>query len=140
VDDDRRQVAKMVAPRWLRGGSTDETISRFPSRRQLEQAIRPLDGKEFHDLFIYLSTSDIETFLGISGGAGCFVGISDHAERVGQVLNTDDPSDVRNFMMCGGVPTSIPRRFLVDLQAAVDRRRALPRNWRGGSYAQLEWC
>jgi hypothetical protein len=110
----------MVTPRWLPGGSTDETIVHDPSRRQVEQAIRRLDGEEFHGLFLYPGTSDVETFLGIGGGAGrYFVGISDHAERVGQVLNAKDPSDVCEDIMCGGQVTSIARRFLVDLQTAV---------------------
>ena len=65
----------MVTPRSRPGGSTNETIVRFPSLHQVEQAIRHLDGEEFHDLFLYPGTSGIETFLGISGGAGryyCF--------------------------------------------------------------------
>jgi Immunity protein Imm1 len=120
VDDERGQVAKMVAPRWLPGGSTDETVVYDPSRRQVEQAIRHLDGEEFHGLFLYPGICDVEAFLGIGGGAGrYFVGISDHAERAGQVLNTQDPSDVCEDVMCGGQVTSIPRRFLVDLQTAV---------------------
>ncbi len=120
VDDDRGQVAKMVAPRWLPGGSTDDAAVHDPSRRQVEQAIRHLDGEEFHDLFLYPGISDVETFLGISGGAGrYFAGISDHAERAGQVLNTKDPSDVCEDIMYGGQVTSVPRRFLVDLQTAV---------------------
>jgi len=131
----------MVAPQRLPGGSTDEIVVHNPSRRQVEQAIRHLDGEGFHDLFLYPAISDVETFLGIGGGAGrYFVGISDHAERVGQVLNTKDPSDVREDIMCGGQVTSVPRRFLVDLQTAVTAAVHYLDTAAAAPALSWEWC
>ena len=121
VEQDRRQVTEMVAPR-LSGGRMQETVVRSPSRRQVEEAVLHLDGEESSDLYLYRysRSSDAETFLGICGGAGrYFVGISDHAERVGRVLNTKDLGDVQECVRCGGEPTSFPRRFPVDLQTAI---------------------
>ena len=108
----------MVTPRCPLGGNITETVVRSPTQRRVEQALRQLDGSEFHDL--YLRTPDINTFLGICGGpARYMVGISDHAERFAQLLNLSDPSEIREDIMCGGQSTSIPHRFLVDLQSAL---------------------
>jgi hypothetical protein len=118
VEHDSEQVMMMVAPRWPPGGNMTETAVRSPTQRHVEQALRQLNGSEFHDL--YLRTPDITTFLGICGGpARYLVGISDHAERCAQLLNLSDPSEAREDMMCGGEPASIPHRFLVDLPTAL---------------------
>ncbi len=116
VRHDGPQVAELVAPRWRPGTRTTETV--VPSPRDVEQAVRHLDGNEYNDL--YLRTSDAGTFLGIGGGAGRYmVAICKHGERFGQLLNTHDPSDVRERIMCGGQQTGFPRRHLVDLQTAL---------------------
>jgi hypothetical protein len=47
------------------------------------------------------------------------VGIYDHAQRIGQLTNTQDPSDAEECVKVGRVPTSIPRRFLVGLLTAT---------------------
>jgi L-alanine-DL-glutamate epimerase-like enolase superfamily enzyme len=121
VEDHRPQVSKLVAPRWPDGGGSlreRETSIGSPARRDVEQALRHLDGKEFNDL--YLRTSDAETYLGICGGAGRYmVAICDHNEQFGQLLNTQDPSDVEEHIMCGGQLTRFSRRHLVDLQTAL---------------------
>lgn len=118
---DARQVTEMVALR-LSGGHRQETVVRFPSHRQAQEAVLQLDGRRFSDLYLYRHprNTDAETFLGICGGAGrYFVGISDHAERIGQLINAEDPSGAEESILVGGEPTSLPRRFLVDLQTAM---------------------
>jgi hypothetical protein len=85
VQDDRPQVTELVAPRWASGRKT-ETITPAPSRRQVEQALRHLDGKRLNDL--YLKTPDALTYLSICGGAGRYmVTIADHHRRFAQLLN-----------------------------------------------------
>lgn len=96
-----------------------KTVVSFPSRRQVEQAIGQLDGKQINDL--YLNTSDTLTYLGVCGGAGRYmVTLTEHHERFAQLLNTQDSSNAQEEqIMCGGQLTSFPRRHLVDLQTAV---------------------
>jgi hypothetical protein len=120
--DDPRQVAEMVTGSQLPGGRQREAVTGFPSRRQVEEALLKLDGAEFTELFLYRypRSTDAETFLGISGGPGrYFVGISDHAQRIGQLTSTEGPSSDEGSVTIGGVPTSIPRRYLVGLPAAT---------------------
>jgi L-alanine-DL-glutamate epimerase-like enolase superfamily enzyme len=108
---------EMVAPRWA--GRMTKTVVSFPSRRQVEQAIGHLDGKQLNDL--YLNTSDSLTYLGVCGGAGRYmVTLTEHHERFAQLLNTQDSSNTQEEqIMCGGQLTRFPRRHLVDLQTAV---------------------
>lgn len=109
-----------MAPRWphATGSPATETVIPFPSPRDVEQALRHLDGREFNDL--YLRTSDTETFLAVGGGAGRYmVAISEHGARFGQLLSTRDPSDMHEQIMCGGQLTQFPRHHLVDLQTAL---------------------
>lgn len=119
--NDSLQVTEMVASR-LSAGREHETVVSFPSHLQVEEAVMQLDGTQFSDLYLYRypRNTDAETFLGICGGAGrYFVGISDHAERIGQLINTEDPSDEEECIKVGGQPTSIARRFLVGLQTTM---------------------
>jgi hypothetical protein len=116
VQDDRPQVTQLAAPRW--GGGMSETITPAPSRLQVEQALRDLDGGRLNDL--YLRTSDDLTYLGICGGAGRYqVTIADHHERFAQLVNTRDPSAVKESIRCGGQLTPFPRRHLVDFDTAL---------------------
>jgi hypothetical protein len=108
VQHDRLQVTELLAPRWSSGGKT-ETVTVAPSRLQVEQALRNLDGKDFNDL--YLNTADALTFLGVCGGVGRYqVSIADHHERFAQLLNIHDPSQVEELIRCGGQRTAFPRR------------------------------
>jgi hypothetical protein len=116
-DDDRPQVTELVAPRWADGRNT-ETVTPAPTSLQVEQALRQLDGRQLNDL--YLKTSDALTYLGICGGAGRYmVTFTDHHERFAQLLNTQDPSEAEEHIMCGGQLTTFPRRHLVSLQTAL---------------------
>lgn len=116
VREDGLQVAELVTPRW-QPGRTEQTVIPSPARHHLELALRLLDGNQLNDL--YLKTSDAETYLGICGGAGRYmVAICEHNQRFAQLLNTNDPSDVHEQIICGGQPTRFPRRHLVDLQTA----------------------
>lgn len=96
-----------------------KTVVSFPSRRQVEQAIGHLDGKQLNDL--YLNTSDTLTYLGVCGGAGRYmVTLTEHHERFAQLLNTQDSSNAQEEqIMCGGQLTRFPRRHLADLQTAA---------------------
>jgi hypothetical protein len=108
----------MVTPRWRPGSRSTENVVPIPSQRDVEHAVQKLDGNEYNDL--YLRTTDGDTFLGIGGGAGRYmVAICEHAERFGQLVNAQDPSDVAEHIMCGGQLTEFPRRHLVDLQTAL---------------------
>lgn len=119
VEDHRPRAIELLAPRWPTGSSTrqDSTIG-CPTRRDVEQALQHLDGKELNDL--YLNTADSLTYMGICGGAGRYmVTLTEHHERFAQLLNTQDPSDTQETIMCGGQRTRFPRRHLVDLQIAL---------------------
>lgn len=100
------------------GRGRSETVTPAPSRLQVAQALSDLDGKRRNDL--YLRTSDDLTFLGICGGAGRYqVTLTDHHERFAQLVNTEDPSEVEECIMCGGQLTQFPRRYLVDFDTAL---------------------
>ena len=91
----------MVTPRWRPGSRSTENVVPIPSQRDVENAVRQLDGNEYNDL--YLRTTDGDTFLGIGGGAGRYmVAICEHNQRFGQLLNTQDLSDVQEDIICGG--------------------------------------
>lgn len=76
MEDDRPLVTQMGAPRFPRG---PDDVVQSPSRHDVEQAIRRLDGKEFHD--VYLVTSDPAAFLGICGGPDRYaVVLTDHEQ------------------------------------------------------------
>jgi hypothetical protein len=98
--------------------SVEEEVTSNPSPDAVEAAIRRLNNAELHDVF--LMTPDLDTFLGVSGGAGRYiVTISIRSERFAHLLNPDDPSDVEEEMMCGGQITPFPRRYLVKLATAI---------------------
>jgi hypothetical protein len=108
----------MVKPRWPADITTSETVVPGPSRREVEQAVEDLDGVELNDL--YLRTADPQTFMGIGGGGGRYmVTICESGQRIAQLINSDDPSDVPEHIMCGGQQTTFPRRHLVDQQTAL---------------------
>lgn len=119
VEDHQSPAIELVAPQWpTRGSSRRDTIIGLPTRRDVEQALHHLDGKEFNDL--YLNTADSLTYLGVCGGAGRYmVTLTEHHERFAQLLNTRDPSDTQETIMCGGQRSRFPRRHLVDLQTAL---------------------
>ncbi len=101
VRENGLQVAELLAPRWQPGGRTKQTVIPFPARHHVELAIRLLDGQELNDL--YLKTSEAGTYLGICRGAGRYmVAICEHNQRFGQLLNTQDLSDVQEDIICGG--------------------------------------
>jgi hypothetical protein len=119
---DPQQVTEMVVGSQLPDGRRQEIVTGFPSRQQMEEALLKLDGTQVTELFLYRypRSTDAETFLGICGGAGrYFVGISDHAQRTGQLTSTENPSEGEECVLVGGVPTSIHRRYLVGLQTAT---------------------
>src|SRR5258707_1221012 len=109
----------MVASRWLAAGAMTESVVRFPTQNEVEHALRQLDGHAFNDL--YLRTSDTDTSLGVCGGPERYmVTLTDHSERFAQLLTPEEPSEVPEEIMCGGQLTIFPRRFLVDLQTALN--------------------
>lgn len=117
VQDDRSQVTELVVPRWADSRKT-ETVTPVPSPQQVEQALRHLDGNQLNDL--YLKTSDVLSFLGICGGAGRYmVTIANHHDGFAQLLNTQDPSEAEEHIMCGGQLTRFSRRYLVGPQTAL---------------------
>jgi hypothetical protein len=84
-----------------------ETVVRYPTRDHVKHALWQLDGKEVNDL--YLRTSGSETYLGICGGPERYmVTLTEHAERFAQLLDPEEPSQVRAEIMCGGQLTSFP--------------------------------
>lgn len=115
MTDGRLRVTEMAAPGPPPG--TQTTPVPLPSRQQVEQAVRHLDGKEFHD--VYLHTTDPEAFLGICGGPDRYAVILTEHERFGLVDNTHDPSEATAEVMCGGQPSTFTRRHLVDLPTAL---------------------
>jgi Immunity protein Imm1 len=113
-EDSRLLVTQMGAPRFPRG--PDDTVE-SPSNHDVEQAIRRLNGTDFHD--VYLLTSDPAAFLAICGGPDRYaVMLTDH-EQLGLADNTDEPSEATAEIMCGGQPADFTRINLVDFQTAL---------------------
>jgi hypothetical protein len=114
VVDDRPRVIQMHAPRIPRGA--DDVID-APSRHDVEQAIRRLDGSAFHD--VILGTSDPAAFMGICGGPDRYgVQVYEH-QQFAHIVNIHDSSEATEEVMCGGQPTGFTRRHLVEFQTAL---------------------
>jgi hypothetical protein len=92
-------------------------VVQSPSNHDVEQAIRRLDGMEFHD--VHLLTSDPTAFLEICGGPDWYGVIVTEHDRLANIVNIHELNEDIEEVMCGGQPSGFPRCNLVDLHTAL---------------------
>lgn len=95
-----------------------------PSWKDVEQAIKALDGEARNDLYLAPGRGDPETFLCVGGGNGkYFVSGSIEGERFPTVVDPDGSDEVVSLIV-GGQLSEFPRRFVVDLNTALTGAKA----------------
>lgn len=97
-----------------------------PSWKEVEAAIRRLDGHKYSDLHIYPDRTDMNTSMVIGGGAGAFV--------VGATIGGARHFALTRAVKCcaglapivvGGQLSEYPHHLVVDLEAALGAASAL---------------
>jgi hypothetical protein len=103
-----------------------------PSWEDVEQAIKALDGKARNDVYLSPDPAVPETFLCVGGGNGEYVvSGSVEGERFPTVV-VPGGSDELVSLIVGGQLSEFPRRFIVDLNAALTAAKSFLESGRFG--------
>jgi hypothetical protein len=117
---------ELRCPRSTWASGQEEEVVQEPSWRDVEAAIRRLDGEEYND--VYLERPDERKWLAVGGGSGrYFVMLTIEAHTPDEswlVACSEGGDEAVESLVVGGQPGNYPARQVVPLELALDAAKA----------------
>ena len=112
-------IDQLTICKWVGNSSEDQTIQ-DPTWREIEEAIKALNGREFNDLYLTPLSSNVETYLAVGGGNGQYIVTgSINNEKFPTYIEPGKPESKLVPLLVGGQEGDYPDNWIIGLELSL---------------------